>query len=282
MRTCMSGTDPLILIIDDELSTRRLLRAVLRSQGYRLAEAVAGRGGLAQAAMLPPDLIILDLGLPDIDGLHVIAQLREWASTPIVVLSARCQEGAKVAALDGGADDYLTKPCGVGELLARMRVALRRAAGAGQKLSEPIITIGELRLDLARRQVSRCGVGVHLTPTEYRLLVTLAQQAGKVLTHRQLLKQVWGPAYTDEAHYLRVYMAQLRRKLERDPARPRYLLTEAGVGYRLAAERIIVPHEISLQTTPRMGVGERLRRLRTATPELTKIDDRHSDQYPIY
>ena len=171
----MSGTDPLILIIDDELATRRLLRAVLTNQGYCLAEAVAGREGLAQAATLRPDLIILDLGLPDIDGLHVIAQLREWASTPIVVLSARCHEGAKVAALDGGADDYLTKPCGVGELLARMRVALRRATGAGQKLSEPIITIGELRLDLAHRQVSRSGVAVHLTPNEYRLLITPAR-----------------------------------------------------------------------------------------------------------
>src|SRR6266508_186241 len=149
----MSGTNPLILIIEDELPTRRCLRAALTSQGYRLAEAVAGRAGLAQAATLRPDLIILDLELPDIDGLHVIAQLREWASTPIVVLSASCQEDAKVAALDLGADDYLTKPCGVGELLARMRVALRRAAGAAQKVSEPIITIGELRVDLARRQL---------------------------------------------------------------------------------------------------------------------------------
>jgi len=237
----MSGTDSLILIIDDELPIRRLLRAVLTSQGYGLAEAVAGREGLAQAAMLRPDLIILELELPDINGLHVIAQLREWANTPIVVLSASSQEGVKVAALDGGADDYLTKPCGVGELLARMRVALRRAAGAAQKVSEPIITIGELRLDLARRQVFLGGVAVHLTATEYRLLITLAQHAGKVLTHRQLLKQVWGPAYTYAPHYVRVYMAQLRRKLESDPARPRYLLTEPGVGYRLAAEQIIVP-----------------------------------------
>jgi len=214
----MSGTDPLILIIDDELSTRRLLRAVLTSQGYRLAEAVAGRDGLAQAATLRPDLIILDLGLPDIDGLHVIEQLREWASTPLVVLSARCQEGAKVAGLDLGADDYMTKPCGIGELLARMRVALRQAARAGLVEGEPI-SIGDLRVDLARRQVSVGGTSVHLTPIEYRLLVALAQHAGKVLTHPQLLKQVWGPAYTDAAHYLRVYMGQLRRKLESDPAR---------------------------------------------------------------
>ena len=232
----MSGTDSLILIIDDELPTRRLLRAVLTSQGYRLAEAVAGRAGLAKAATLRPDLIILELELPDIDGLHVIEQLRKWASTPIVVLSARCQEGAKVAALDGGADDYLTKPCGVGELLARMRVALRRAAGAGQKLSAPIITIGELRMDLARRQVFLGDVAVHLTPTEYRLLITLAHHAGKVLTHQQLLHEVWGPNHGDQAHYVRVYMAHLRSKLEAEPARPRYLRTEPGVGYRLVVD----------------------------------------------
>ncbi len=208
----MSGTNPLILIIEDELPTRRFLRAALTSQGYRLAEAVAGRAGLAQAATLRPDLIILDLELPD------------------------CQEDAKVAALDLGADDYLTKPCGAGELLARMRVALRRAAGAGQKVSEPIITIGELRVDLARRQLSVGGTSVHLTPIEYRLLVALAQHAGKVLTHPQLLKQVWGQAYANTAHYVRIYMAHLRRKLETDPAHPRYLLTEPGVGYRLTAE----------------------------------------------
>ncbi len=253
MKTRMSGTNPLILIIEDELATRRFLRVALASQGYRLAEAAAGRAGLAQAATLRPDLIILELELRDIDGLHVIEQLREWCSTPIVVLSARCQERAKVAALDGGADDYLTKPCSTGELLARMRVALRRAAGAGQKLSEPIITIGELRMDLTMRRVFLGAVAVHLTPTEYRLLIALAQHAGKVLTHPQLLKQVWGPAYTDAAHYVRVYMAHLRRKLESDPARPRYLLTEAGVGYRLAAEQVSVPLERSFQTSPRMG-----------------------------
>src|SRR6266545_5914662 len=218
MKTRMSGTNPLILIIEDELATRRFLRVALASQGYRLAEAVAGRTGLAQAATLRPDLIILELELRDIDGLHLMEQLREWASTPIVVLSARCQEDAKVAALDAGADDYLTKPCSTGELLARMRVALRRAAGAGQKLSEPIITIGELRMDLAMRRVFLGVVAVHLTPIEYRLLITLAQHAGKVLTHPQLLKQVWGPAHANAAHYLHVYMAHLRRKLETDPA----------------------------------------------------------------
>ena len=209
MKTRMSGTNPLILIIEDELATRRFLRVALASQGYRLAEAAAGRAGLAQAATLRPDLIILELELRDINGLHLMEQLREWASTPIVVLSARCQEDAKVAALD---------------------------AGAGQKLSEPIITIGELRMDLTMRRVFLGAVAVHLTPTEYRLLIALAQHAGKVLTHPQLLKQVWGQAYANAAHYVRIYMAHLRRKLETDPARPRYLLTEAGVGYRLAAE----------------------------------------------
>jgi two-component system KDP operon response regulator KdpE len=232
----MNNTDSLILIIEDELPTRRYLRAVFASQGYRLAEAVDGREGLAQAATLRPDLIILDLGLPDIDGLHVIEQLREWASTPIFVLSASCQESDKVAALDVGADDYLTKPCGVGELLARMRVALRRVACASQKLSEPTVTIGELQVNLAMRQVFLGDAAIHLTPIEYRLLITLAQHAGKVLTHPQLLRQVWGPAYTNAAHYVHVYIAQLRRKLELDPTRPRYLLTELGVGYRLAAE----------------------------------------------
>jgi len=229
-------THSLILIIDDELATRRLLRVALASQGYRLAEAVAGREGLAQAATLRPDLIILDLELPDIDGLQVIKQLREWISTPIFVLSARCQEGDKVAALDGGADDYLTKPCSVGELLARMRAALRHVAHTNQKMNEPTVTVGELRVNLMMRQVVLGDDVIHLTPIEYRLLTALAQHTGKVLTHTQLLKQVWGPAYTDAAHYVRVHMAQLRRKLEIDPACPRYLLTEPRVGYRLAAE----------------------------------------------
>jgi two-component system KDP operon response regulator KdpE len=232
----MSDSDPLILVIEDELPIRRFLRATLASHGYRVAEAITGQDGLAQAAAQRPDLIILDLGLPDIDGLEVTRRLREWSATPIVVLSARGQEGDKIAALDAGADDYLTKPFGVGELMARMRVALRHAARAGQEGAEPVFAVGELRVDLARRQVLVGAAEVHLTPIEYKLLVTLIRHAGKVLTHQQLLRQVWGPAYTDAAHYLRVYMGQLRHKLEANPARPRYLLTEPGVGYRLAAE----------------------------------------------
>ncbi|MEO7910034.1 MAG: response regulator [Roseiflexaceae bacterium] len=232
----MSDTDPLILVIEDELSIRRFLRATLANHDYRTAEATTGQDGLAQAAARRPALILLDLGLPDMDGLAVTRQLREWSTTPIIVLSARGQEGDKIAALDAGADDYLTKPFGVGELLARMRVALRHAARVGQEAEDPIFTVGELHIDLAHRHVLIGATEVHLTPIEYKLLTTLIQHAGKVLTHQQLLRQVWGPGYTDEAHYLRVYMGQLRHKLEANPARPRYLLTEPGVGYRLAAE----------------------------------------------
>ena len=232
----MSDTDPLILVIEDELSIRRFLRATLANHAYRMAEASTGQDGLAQAAERRPALIILDLGLPDMDGLEVTRQLREWSTTPIIVLSARGQEGDKIAALDAGADDYLTKPFGVGELLARMRVALRHAARVGHESDDPIFTVGELRVDLTQRHVQIGNAEIHLTPIEYKLLTTLIQHAGKVLTHQQLLRQVWGPAYTDEAHYLRVYMGQLRHKLEANPTRPRYLLTEPGVGYRLAAE----------------------------------------------
>jgi two-component system, OmpR family, KDP operon response regulator KdpE len=232
----MSDSGPLILVIEDELPIRRFLRATLASHAYHMAEASTGQDGLAQAAERRPDLIILDLGLPDMDGLEVTRQLREWSATPIIVLSARGQEGDKIAALDAGADDYLTKPFGVGELMARIRVALRHAARAGQEGDDPIFAVGQLRVDLARRQVLIGDAEIHLTPIEYKLLITLIQHAGKVLTHQQLLRQVWGPAYTDEAHYLRVYMGQLRHKLESNPARPRYLLTEPGVGYRLAAE----------------------------------------------
>jgi two-component system, OmpR family, KDP operon response regulator KdpE len=232
----LSDSDPLILVIEDELPIRRFLRATPANHAYRLTEASTGNDGLAQAAERRPELIILDLGLPDMDGLEVTRRLREWSATPIIVLSARGQEGDKIAALDAGADDYLTKPFGVGELLARMRVALRHAARVGNESDESIFIVGELRVDLARRHVQLGGAEVHLTPIEYKLLTTLIQHAGKVLTHQQLLRQVWGPAYSDEAHYLRVYMGQLRHKLEANPARPRYLLTEPGVGYRLAAE----------------------------------------------
>jgi two-component system KDP operon response regulator KdpE len=232
----MSASAATILVIEDEAPIRRFLRASLGSHGYRLVEAGSGVDGMRLAATARPDLIILDLGLPDIDGLEVVRRLREWTQTPIVVLSARGQERDKVLALDAGADDYLTKPFGVEELLARLRVALRHAARAASGRDEAVFAVGGLRIDFARRQVTLDGAEVHLTPLEYKLLATLAQHAGKVLTHRQLLTAVWGPGYGDETAYLRVYMGQLRRKVEADPTRPRYLLTEPGVGYRLRQE----------------------------------------------
>jgi two-component system, OmpR family, KDP operon response regulator KdpE len=230
----MSPLAPVILVIDDETAMRRFLRASLTSNGYRLIEAAAGEEGIAQAAAHNPDLILLDLGLPDLDGLVVTERLREWSKTPIIVLSARGQEQDKVQALDAGADDYLTKPFGVGELLARLRVALRHAAAAPD--GEPRFAVGELRVDLARRQVFVAEREIHLTPIEYKLLATLVQHAGRVLTHRQLLERVWGPNASEQVHYLRVYMGQLRHKLEQTPGRPRYLVTEPGVGYRLRAD----------------------------------------------
>jgi two-component system KDP operon response regulator KdpE len=226
----------IVLLVEDEVQIRRFLRIALGSQGFRLIEAVTGREGLAAAATQRPDIIILDLGLPDMDGTEIIRRVREWSTLPIIVLSARGQERDKIAALDLGADDYVAKPFGVGELLARMRVALRHAARTAGEAGEPVFSLGGLHVDLARRQVSVGGQEVHLTPIEYRLLATLVRHAGKVLTHQQLLREVWGPNHTEQAHYLRVFTAQLRRKLEVDPARPRYLLTEPGVGYRLACE----------------------------------------------
>ena len=228
--------EPIIVLIEDEPQIRRFLRVTLAGQEYRLFEAVTGADGLVEAATRQPDVVIVDLGLPDMDGIEVIRRLREWTAVPIIVLSARGQEGDKVAALDAGADDYVSKPFGVGELLARIRVALRHAAGAPRGGDDAVFAVGDLRVDLARRHVFVGGKEVHLTPIEYKLLTTLVRHAGKVLTHGQLLKEVWGPSHGEEAHYLRVYMAQLRRKLEADPTRPRYLLTEPGVGYRLAAE----------------------------------------------
>jgi two-component system, OmpR family, KDP operon response regulator KdpE len=193
-----------------------------------------GEQGLRLARQQPPDLVILDLGLPDIDGQEVLRSLREWLTAPIVVLSARGLESQKVKALDHGADDYVTKPFGVAELLARLRTALRHAAGSGD--GSPVFTVGELQVDLAARRVVVGGEEVHLTPLEFKLLATLIKHGGKVLTHRYLLQEVWGPGHAEETHYLRVFMASLRRKLEADPARPRYLLTEPAVGYRLASE----------------------------------------------
>ena len=211
---------------------RRFLRAALGNQEYDLVEAPTAREGLAQAAGRNPELILLDLGLPDADGLDVTRQIREWSKAPIIVLSARGQERDKVAALDAGADDYVTKPFGVGELLARMRVALRHAQ-VTESGGEPVFEGGGIKVDLSRRQVFRGAEEVHLTPLEYKLLATLVKHAGKVLTHRQLLKEVWGINAINQTHYLRVYMTQLRHKLEADPNQPRLLQTEPGVGYRL-------------------------------------------------
>jgi two-component system, OmpR family, KDP operon response regulator KdpE len=231
-----STQGPVIIMIEDEPEIRRFLRATLQSHGYRLVEAVTAQEGLQAAETRQPELIILDLGLPDMDGLEVIRRLREWTQVPILVLSARGQEADKVAALDAGADDYVSKPFGVSELLARMRVSLRRAERMGRGPEEQNVNAGDLQVDFAHRRVLVKGQDIHLTPIEYRLLTTLARHAGKVLTRNQLLKEVWGRAYTDQAHYLHVYMAHLRRKIELDPAQPRYILTEPGVGYRLMAE----------------------------------------------
>jgi two-component system KDP operon response regulator KdpE len=231
----MTAVPPVVLLIEDEPQMRRFLRAALGDQEYNLVEASTAREGLAQAAGRNPELILLDLGLPDADGLDVTRRIREWSSAPIIVISARGQERDKVAALDAGADDYLTKPFGVGELLARMRVAMRHARASGG-VEEPVFEGGGIKVDLARRQVFRAGDQVHLTPLEYKLLATLVKHAGKVLTHRQLLKEVWGINAINQTHYLRVYMTQLRHKLEKDPTQPRLLLTEPGVGYRLRSE----------------------------------------------
>jgi two-component system KDP operon response regulator KdpE len=228
----MNDVIPAVLVIDDEAPMRRFLRVSLESNGYRFLEATSGHDGLAQAAQRNPDLVLLDLGLPDLDGIDVTARLREWAKMPIIVISARGQEEDKVRALDAGADDYLTKPFGVNELLARIRVALRHAQGAHGPAS-PLIEIGGLKLDLDRREVFVEGKQVHLTPIEYKLLALLAKHAGKVLTHRQILKEVWGPNQSEHTHYVRVHLAELRKKIEANPARPTFIVTEPGVGYRL-------------------------------------------------
>lgn len=228
----MTSEGPLILIIEDEAPIRRFLRASLAEQGYRFNEAETAAEGLRLTASAPPDLIILDLGLPDQNGIEVLKQIRDWSEVPIIIVSARGQERDKVLALDSGANDYLTKPFAVGELLARIRVALRLAARAS-KPQDSVFTAGDLKVDLAARRVMVMGQEIHLTPTEYRLLTTLIRDAGKVLTQSYLLKEVWGPGHAQESHYLRVAMAKLRAKIEADPARPRTLLTEVGIGYRL-------------------------------------------------
>lgn len=229
----MSQENGLILLIEDEPQMRRFLRVTLQSHRYHLVEAATGREGLMQATTRNPDVVLLDLGLPDMDGLEVTRRLREWSAVPIIVLSAREQEQDKIKALDAGADDYLTKPFAAGELLARIRVALRHRAMQQTGQKESVFVLENLRVDLAKRQVFLNDGEVHLTPIEYRLLVLLIKHAGKVVTHRQLLKEVWGPAYVTQTQYLRVYMTQLRHKLEADPARPRFFLNEPGIGYRL-------------------------------------------------
>ena len=230
----MTDAGPLVLVVEDEPALRRFLRAALATNGYRLIDASTLGEARIAAITHHPELVLLDLGLPDGDGLAFVRELRGWSSRPILVVSARGREQDKVEALDAGADDYLTKPFGTSELLARMRVALRHAA----HLAQPAVvqTFGDLHVDLAARDVRRAGEPVHLTPQEHRLLAELVKHAGKVLTHRHLLREVWGPAHMEDTHYLRVYMAQLRAKLEADPARPKLLKTEPGVGYRLVAE----------------------------------------------
>lgn len=229
-------TSPLLLLVEDEASIRRFLRAALAGEGYRLVEAETGQQAIKLAAQQPPDLVILDLGLPDLDGQEVLRQLREWLQSPILILSVRDREQQKIAALDNGADDYLTKPFSTGELLARIRVALRHAARVAGERESSTFVCGDFKVDLSTRKVFVKETEVHLTPLEYKLLTLLVRHAGKVLTHRFLLKEVWGPHRVQETHYLRVFMASLRRKIETDSAQPRYLLTEQGVGYRLAAE----------------------------------------------
>jgi len=232
----MSQADPVIVVIEDDPQIRRFLRTGLAAHGFEIHEAENGKLGLIMAATRKPDLVILDLGLPDIDGVEVITKLREWTSRPVIILSARNLEADKVAALDAGADDYLTKPFGLDELLARIRVALRHATRPEAVGAGDVFQSGSLKVDFGHRRVYRDGEEVHLTPIEYRLLTTLIKHAGKVLTHRQLLNEVWGPSYVENSHYLRIYMGCLRHKLEADPARPKLFLTEAGTGYRLAAD----------------------------------------------
>jgi two-component system, OmpR family, KDP operon response regulator KdpE len=232
----VTESSPLVLVVEDEPQMRKFVRIALESHGYRVVEAATAGEGVRQATAYAPDAVLLDLGLPDSDGLEVTARLREWSTVPILVISARGNEDSKVKALDGGADDYLTKPFGAAELLARLRVALRHAAQSRETPST-VVQLGEqVEIDLVKRIVRVRGAEVHLTPIEYKLLVTLAKHAGMVMTHRQLLEQVWGPGHAHQMQYLRVYMTQLRHKLEDNPARPKLLVTEPGIGYRLKAE----------------------------------------------
>ena len=228
-------SSPTVVVIEDEPQIRRFLRSALEAEGWQVHEADTAKKGLIEAGTRKPDLLVLDLGLPDGDGLDVIRDVRSWSGVPIIVLSARSDETDKIAALDAGADDYLTKPFGTGELLARVRANLRRprAGSAGSDEPEALFRFGEIEVDRAARLVRRAGAEVHLTPTEYRLLTVLVANVGRVMTQRQLLREVWGPSHSEQSHYLRIYMGHLRQKLEADPAQPRHLLTETAVGYRL-------------------------------------------------
>jgi two-component system, OmpR family, KDP operon response regulator KdpE len=229
----MTDVLPLVLIVEDEAPMRRFLRAALVARDFRVAEAATAREGIVAVTAHRPDIVLLDLGLPDADGIDVTRELREWSQVPVIVLSARGREEDKVAALDAGADDYVTKPFGVDELLARMRVALRRTARIEGRETTTVLETGALRVDLEKREVTSEGRPVRLTPIEFRLLVCLARHPGRVLTHGQLVKEVWSGAAGVAAHHVRVHMAELRKKIEDDPARPKILITEPGVGYRL-------------------------------------------------
>jgi two-component system KDP operon response regulator KdpE len=227
----MSKSEPLVLVVEDEVQIRRFVRAALEDEGYRVCEAATMSQGLIDSGTRKPDLIILDLGLPDGDGVTFVHDLRSWTHLPILILSARSTENDKIDVLDAGADDYLTKPFSVGELLARVRALLRRRQH-GSDAESPLVRFDDIEVDMMRRQVLRKGKPVHLTPIEYRLLCVMLANAGKVMTHRHLLRDVWGPAYVDSNHYLRIYVGHLRQKLEDDPTQPRHFLTETGVGYR--------------------------------------------------
>jgi two-component system KDP operon response regulator KdpE len=229
----MSEARATVLVVEDEPEIRRFLRSSLGAEGYRVVESDSGERGAVDAGTHKPDLAIVDLGLPDIDGVELIRRIRAWSPMPVVVLSARAQERSKIEALDAGADDYITKPFGVGELLARVRAALRHAT---RSPSGTVLLLGKAKVDLEKRSATRDGNEVHLTPIEFKLLACLARHLGMVVTHRQLLREVWGPSHVEHSHYLRIYMKQLRDKLELDPVRPRHLLTETGVGYRLISE----------------------------------------------
>jgi two-component system, OmpR family, KDP operon response regulator KdpE len=229
----MDATEDVIVVIEDDPHIRKFLKTGLSTHHFKIFEATTGRAGLAETIDRKPDLIILDLGLPDMDGVQVVRTLRQWTALPIIILSARSAEHSKIEALDAGADDYLIKPFSLAELLARIRVALRHAVSMREQDQSGIFEHEGLKVDLINRQVFLNGCEIHLTPIQYRLLAMMARNAGRVLTHQQILKEIWGPTFTENAHYLRIYMSQLRQKIESDPAQPQYLLTESGVGYRL-------------------------------------------------